>query len=173
MILNACVIQVPNFQFQSFLPLCVKMLGYTPSKKADAAGLKDQPHLLSTLAAFENQEAVAGVRNAHLIYDIVPYSCLLVAYEQDMIFVLEGLSGMPFILNDTTARGIQIALVTGTLQQWRTSVTRWCRADQDKDMRSAFDKIYVAFQQIGLADAFGRGKKDLGDETFILLEGPR
>ncbi len=173
MILNACVIQVPNYQFQVFLPLCIKMLGYTPSKKADAAGLKDQPHLLSTLAAFKFQDASAGVRNAGLIYDIVPYSCLIVAYEQDMPFVLEGLSGMPFIVVDTTARDVQVALVTGTLQQWRTVVTRWCRVDQDKDMRAAFDKIYVAFQQIGLAEAFGRGKKDLGDETFVLLEGPR
>lgn len=173
MILNACVIQVPNYQFPVFLPLCMKMLGYTPSKKADAAGLKDQSHLLSSLAAFKDQDASPGVKNAHLIYDIVPYSCLIVAYEQDMPFIVEGLSGMTFVIVNTTAHDVQAAIVTGTLQQWRMSVARWCRTDQDKDMRAAFDKIYVAFQQIGLADAFGKGKKDLGDETFILLEGPR
>lgn len=173
MILNVCVIQTPNYQLPTFLSLCLKMLGYSPAKKADAAGLKDQSHLLSTLAAFKDESVIPGVKNAHIIYDIVPYSCLLVAYEQDMLFLLECLPGMPFTVVDTTARGVQAAIVTGTLQQWRSTVNRWCKAEQNKDIREAFNKVYQAFQQIGLAEVFAQTRKDLHDNTFALIEVTR
>jgi hypothetical protein len=83
--------------------------------------------------------------------------------------ILEVLNGMPFALTETKVRGVQALLAVGTFHHWRFSVLRGCRQDQPEFIRVCFDKVYMQFQGLGLADAFGKlTKKTLRDKTFYL-----
>ena len=164
---SAAIIQIPQLDSPLFLSLCVDMLGYTPARAADAAGLEGVTHLLACYASFRHQDAIPSVRASFDIYELLSFGCLFVADDWDIRDLLE-IANLPFALTDTRVRGIQAAIVSGNLRQWRAAILRGCRADQPVMLRACYDKLYLCFSDIGLADVFGRGRKDLGDGTFLL-----
>lgn len=163
---SAVIVLQPQFNQGLFLTLCKEMLGESPSRIADANGLKGLPHLLSVLKEFSGdaQEDVHG---------LITFGCLLASDERDTPLLLEVMSGMQFALTETIVRGIQAILVTGTLHQWIQAVARGCRQDQTTAVRMCFDKIYVCFCQQGLAALFTGTKHDLPDHTFYLTSDKR
>jgi len=166
---EALILLVPSMNTASFLTLANEMLGYSPARTADAAGVRDQTHLLACLSAFRNQSTVPSVKAARDIYDLVSYASLFVADERDMPTILETLGGMPFALTNTKVRGIQTAIASGTLRDWKIAILRGCRADQPDYVRQVFDKIYMQFCDLGLSDAFAiKTRKMLSDKTFTL-----
>jgi hypothetical protein len=163
------LISKPQFDLSTILALSNEMLGYSPARAADAAGLKDQPHLMACLAAFRDKHATATVRGSRDVYDLLHFGFLFASDMEDMAPILEILGGMPFALTDTRVRGIQAAIVVGTFYHWRLAVLRGCRSDQPDFIRVCFDKVFNLFQGIGLADAFGKlTKKQMPDRTFYL-----
>ncbi len=163
---SAILIIQPQLNQGVFLTLCTDMLGQSPARKADAAGLKGIPHLISTLAEFnENPESD--------VYDLLHFGCLIASDERDMPAILEAASGMSFALTDTVLRGAQAIIVTGTLRQWMRAVTKGCRKDQTTAVRFCYDKVYMNFCHLGLAQIFTGVKRDLPDHTFYLTEEKR
>jgi hypothetical protein len=156
-----------------FAPLCREMLGYSPVRKADSVTLKEIPHLMVTLAGFKNKDIAPNVKATTDVYDLLHFGCLFAADERDMTAILEIVSGMPFAFTETLARGIQAILVDGSIRQWRRAILRGCRTDQTTQTRCAFNALYTAFGQLGLADVFGASKRDAKDHTFLLLTDER
>ncbi len=166
---DVLLISKPQFDVSTILALSNEMLGYSPARAADAANLKDQPHLLACLAAFRDKQAPATIRGCRDVYDLLHYGFLIAADDTEMPLILEVLGGMPFALTETRVRGIQALIVVGTLHRWRYAVLRGCRQDQPEAIRFCFDKVFVQFQNIGLSDAFGKlTKKQMPDRTFYL-----
>lgn len=143
------------------------MLGYTPARAADAAGLKDVAHLLACYSSFRDKDTAPTVKASFDIYELLSFGCLFAADDRDMGDLLE-IANLPFALTETRIRGIQAAIVAGNLRQWRVAILRGCRADQPLMVRACYDKLYLCFSDLGLADVFGHGRKDLGDGTFLL-----
>lgn len=164
---SAVIIQTPQLDPPVFLSLCADMLGYTPARAADAAGLTGVLHLLACYTAFRDQHAKPTVKAGFDIYELLSFGTLFVADDRDMGDLLE-IAGLPFILTETRIRGIQSAIVSGNLRQWRVAILRGCQANQSTLIRACYDKLYLAFADLGLADAFGHRRKDLGDGTFLL-----
>lgn len=168
---TALLLLVPTMNTPAFLSLSNEMLGYSPGRAADAVGLKNQQHLLACLASFRNKTAGTTVKAAKDMFDLVSYGCLFAADEIDMAYLLETLGGMPFAVVETRVRGVQSAIASGTLREWKTAVMRGCRQDQPQYVRRTFGKIYTQFCTIGLAEAFPvKNKKSLPDQTFSLEE---
>ena len=166
---DVILISKPNFDMPAFLSLASEMLGRSLSRNADAANLKDQPHLLACLAAFRDPQAGVSIKSCRDVYDLLHYGCLIASDEQDMSLILEILGGMPFALVETKMRSVQAAIIVGTFHRWKYAVLRGCRQDQPDSVRVCFDKIYLQFQNLGLSDAFGRlTKRTLPDRTFYL-----
>ena len=173
MIPSATIISQPQFDLTTILSLSDEMLGYSPARAADTANLTGQSHLLACLASFRDKDSKPSVKGSKDVYDLLYFGFLVAADEHDMTLILEVVSGMSFALTETRVRGIQAAIMVGTFHRWREAVLRGCRQDQPEYIRICFDKIYIHFQTLGLADAFGRlTKKHLPDRTFF-LEGPK
>jgi hypothetical protein len=168
---DALLLLLPTMNTPSFLTLANEMLGYSPARAADSAGLKNQQHLLACLAAFRNQKLPATVKAAKDVYDLLNYGCLFASDDIDMAVILEVLCGMPFALTETKLRGVQAAIAVGSLRDWRTAIVRGCRQDQPEFVRRVYDKLYTQFCNAGLTDVFAvKSRRTLPDNTFTLEE---
>jgi hypothetical protein len=53
--------------------------------------------------------------------------------------------GMPFVVEDTTERGVQLAIITGTLQQWRDAVKSGSARERERTVRAFFNHLMGFF----------------------------
>ena len=51
------------------------------------------------------------------------FSVYVAADDCDMLDILQSSAGMPFVMANTMANNVKIAVITGTLAQWRDAVT--------------------------------------------------
>jgi hypothetical protein len=171
---EAVMIQTPQVDNRVFLGYTKKMLGYAIARAADQKqpSLAPDAHHLACIAAFKHKEAEATVAESMPYLEMLHYGFLLMADERDMQEILEATHGMPFVVVETMMRGMQAALVTGSLRTWRTAVRLGCQTNTSQAVRECFDKVYMAFTKIGLKAFFGQlTRRELPDHTF-LLEGP-
>ena len=158
------------------------MTSENPIVKDLVIPLKDFPHLnehrnlhdaekfLSCLAAMKTQDAQVGL-SPHLLTHVT-FSVLLAAAERDMQDILECCSGMPFVIADTVARGVQAAVVTGTLAQWRDAVISGCQHSVEVTVRALFNKILNLFEAVNLNVWRDCNRKPAG-QTFLLEDHRR
>jgi len=169
---EAILIQQPAIDFSKFIGLSLTMLGYSPASKADASQrpLSDAERFLSCLAAMKDEHAPVNL-SPHLLTH-VSFSVLLVAGERDMLDILEYCSTMPFVATDTIARGVQTAVVTGTLAQWRDAVISGCQPDVEVGVRILFNKILAIFESANL-NVWTDCKRRTAQDKTLLLEDHR
>lgn len=154
----------------SFLAISNKLLGYNPASKADAAtpSLKPTPHELACLLGFKDQHTSLNLKLTEPFHDMYSFGFLIAADERDLPEILE-VGNMSFVIQDTTMRGVQVALIVGTFRQWQNAIKRACKPDADQVVRLCFDKVYLKFEVEGLLKAFDMGKtRKLPDQTFYL-----
>jgi hypothetical protein len=154
------IIQESEFN-ENFLTACYEVLGYSVAHKADVKGLTGISRNLACLTAFRSKES----NNHQEIYDLLSVGCLILAEENDLPDILE-ISAMPFALTETKLRGINAAIVSGTLRKWKIAISRGCRQDVKSHVRMCYDALYLQFRSLGLD--FNKTQKYLNDNTFLL-----
>jgi len=169
----AVLVQQPAIDFAKFLSASREMFGYSPAASSDASHkqLSDSERFLSCLAAMKDRNAPVSLP-PHLLTH-VSFSVLLVADERDILDVMEYCSSMPFTTAETVVRGIDAALVTGTLAQWKNAVVAGCSPDVEPSVRYLFNKMLGLFEAANLnvwGDCIKKGSRD--QHTF-LLEAPK
>jgi hypothetical protein len=115
---NFLLVQVPTPDFNKLLTVSQQALGYNAAEAVDSNPVirTDAERFLSCLAAMQDQHAQPGFAS-HLL-NHVAFSVLVAADERDMLAIVE-IGQMPFVVVDTCARGVQLAVMSGTLAQWK------------------------------------------------------
>ena len=115
---NFLLIQVPTPDFNKLLTVSQQALGYNAAEAVDSNPVirSEAERFISCLAAMQDQHAQPGFA-AHLL-NHVAFSVLVAADERDMLAIVET-GQMPFVTVDTCARGVQLAVMSGTLAQWK------------------------------------------------------
>lgn len=169
---DAVLIQVPSIDFRTFVGLSNKALGRSPCAAADASRryLSDAERFLSCLAAMRDEKAPVGLP-PHLLKH-VSFSAFIGADERDMLEILQ-VASMPFVVTETIARGVQIAVVTGTLDQWRDAVISGCAKGVPTPVRHCFNKLHGLFTAAGLKVWPDYSPRPGPDQTYLLLEDKR
>jgi hypothetical protein len=85
-----------------------------------------------------------------------------------MLDILQCAAGMPFVINDTISRGIQVAVITGTLAQWRDAVKSGSSPGVEVPVRQCFNKIHFLFESAGLKVWSDCRERPAPDQTFYL-----
>jgi len=170
---DAVLIQVPSIDFRTFVGLSHKVLGRSPAASSDACRreLSDAERFLSCLAAMRDEHAPAGL-SPHLLAH-VSFSAFIGANERDMLDILQLCAGMPFVVVETVLRGVQAAVVTGTLSQWRDAVVSGCGKGVESSVRHCFNKLYGLFTAAGLNVWSDFQTRQAPDQTFLLLDDKR
>jgi hypothetical protein len=165
---NAILIQQPSIDFARFLAASHQMLGYSPGGIADASGrnLHDAEKFLSCLSALKDPNAPVGLP-PHLLTH-VSFSVLVAADERDMQDILECCSGLPFVIADTLVRGVQVAVVTGTLAAWRDAVISGCQHAVEPSVRALFNTVLGLFEAVNLNVWTDCERRPATGTTFLL-----
>lgn len=166
------LILLTKMDLSHFLPLSREMLGYSPAKAADGVTvpLQEMAHQLACVAAFKDEHAAPSVNTAIPYLNLFHAGFLFAADERDMIEILE-IAAMPFTLVETLSRGIDAAIISGSLAQWRDAVKIAChpKTQLSSGARYAFNSIYKALCKIGLKDIFDDLQvSEQQDHTFLL-----
>ena len=165
-----CVlIQRPDVDFGAFLSLSRDALGYSPADASDgtARELSDAERFLSCLAAMRDEKA--PVRLAPALLNHVSFSVMIVADERDALDIFQA-AGMPFVVVETVRRGILLAVMTGTLAQWRDAVMHGTSLDQEINVRACYCKLMVLFEQAGLGHVWDRYTRKASPDRLFYLE---
>jgi hypothetical protein len=166
------LINRPAIDFGVFTGVSHKVLGYNLASASAGAhrSVSDAERFLSCLAAMRDPKAAAGLPPKLLAH--VSFSVLVVADERDVFDILEC-AAMPFVAADTLARGVQEAVVTGTLNQWRDAVKSGSSPDVETTVRGCFNKVYSLFCNEGLNVWTDFHTRTAPDHVTFLLEDKR
>ena len=165
-----CVlIQRPDVDFDAFLGLSREALGYSPASGCDASAreLTDAERFLSCLAALRTEKAEVSLAPALLNH--VSFSAMIVADERDALDIFQA-AGMPFVVVETVRRGILLAVMTGTLAQWRDAVMHGTVLDQEVNVRACYCKLMALFEQAGLGHVWDRYTRKASPDRLFYLE---
>ena len=170
---DCVLVSAPSIDFRTFIGLSHKVLGRSPASLSDACRreLSDAERFLSCLAAMRDERAPVGL-SPHLLTH-VSFSAFIGADERDMLEILQLCAGMPFVAVETIVRGVQAAVVTGTLSQWKDAVVSGCAKSVPTPVRHCFNKLHGLFTAAGLNVWRDYTPRSTPDQTFLLLEDKR
>lgn len=168
------LILLTRMDLSQSLPIMREMLGYSPAKAADAVTipLSEVVHQLACIAAFKDEQAAPSVRAAVSHLNLFHAGFLIAADERDIVEILE-IAAMPFTCTETMARGIDAAVISGSLARWRDAVKLACHSKTraSRGARYVFNAVYKILCKQGLKDMFnGLQVTEQSDQTFLLEE---
>lgn len=144
----------PAIDFTTFTNLSEKVLGFNPAGRANRSviNFSDAERFISSLAAYRDPDSQPGISpGTPTLLNMLAYGVQVVAEERDMMDILETASGMPFVIADTTVRGIMVAVICGTLAQWRDAVKTGTDGQLEHNVRACFCNIKGLFDHEGLS----------------------
>jgi len=166
---EAVLITQPVIDFTTLLSLTHHALGYNIAGAADASHrqLADAEKFLSCLAALKEED---GAITPNLLSH-VSFSVLVIADERDLLDILERTSGMSFVRAETTAPNVNLAVLTGTLAQWRDAVAAGTSEVTPPTVRTCYSKILLLFDRAGLTSVWNNfERRTAPDRSGFLLE---
>jgi hypothetical protein len=166
---EAVLITVPAIDFSTLLGLTHQALGYNIAGVADSSHRKmvDAEKFLSCLAAFKQEY---GEITPNLLSH-VSFSVLVIAEERDLLDILERTSSMSFVRAETTAPNVNVAVLTGTLAQWRDAVASGTQEITPPTVRTCYSKILLLFDRAGLTSVWSNfERRTAPDRSGFLLE---
>lgn len=169
---GVAIIITPKLDLNTLLPLGRELLGYALAKAADGATLSEIAHQLACISAFKDEYTPPTVRAAIPYLNLFHVGFFVAADERDMVEILET-AGMPFTLKETLARGIDAAIISGSLAQWRDAVKLAChpKTQLSRGARYAFNVVYKILCKEGLKEIFNDLQvSEQQDHTFLLEE---
>ena len=85
-----------------------------------------------------------------------------------MLDILQVSAGMPFVVTETVIRGTQLAVLTGTLAQWRDAVKSGSARESEFNIRAFYNRVMALFETAGLNVWKDFENHPLQDQTFYL-----
>lgn len=160
---DCILITVPQVDFDQFLTVCHKATGRSLSSVADSSHreLAESEKFLSCLGALQ------GDSNLRLLGH-VSFSVLVWGDERDLLDVF-AVGGMQFVVGDTITRGVQIAVMSGTLAQWRDAIASGLNQGVTPSVRHIFTQMLARFEQVGLSGVW-KDYSRRNDKVGLYLE---
>jgi hypothetical protein len=90
-----------------------------------------------------------------------------------MMDVLECAAGMSFVTAETTLRGVLLAIITGTLAQWKAAVIAGSGPDIEPPVRFVFNRLHGLFKDEQLDVWSDFRQRPAHDQITFLLEDKR
>lgn len=160
----------PAVEFNTLLATCNEAFDHSVTTGIDSTekNLSTSEKFISILSYMRDPNASVGLIPNLLTH--VSFSVLTVADDMDILDILEACSGMAFTYAPTKHRSILMAVITGTVQQWRDAVVTGTK-HQQATIRSAFNQIHNLFVEAGLYAAWNDYvQKPQDDGTYKLIE---
>jgi hypothetical protein len=171
---SVVLIARPAIDFDTFLTISHRLLGYSVAAKVDQSRLEhsDTERFITCLAALNDPNAAVGLPPNLL--NFAAFSILVVADERDLLDIVEAAGSIPVRLAETVQRGVMMAVLHGTLAQWRDAVKSGCDPAAEHNVRACFCQIMGLFEKMNLGHLWKDSLvKPLQDNTFFLEDKRR
>ena len=173
---DVVLIQIPAVDFRVFLGVVEEATGADLAAKSpgrrDVSPEAKFLDCLALLRAGLRGDATCREWPRHLFAHL-SFSALIGAEEGDLGDVLELCTGMAYTTADTKMRGVRIAVVTGTLAQWREAVIAGCSESQPTSVRHCFNCLHTLFVRRDLDVWSDYQPRAARDQTFLLSDKRR
>lgn len=156
-----------------YLTMMQKATGISLTRSLDRANMP-----ADNLAAFivtlnelkgDVDSALDALRNSGPFLHHLSVSFVVIAESQTMRDLLEGVD-LHVTIGETLKSGVEIAVVSGNLSQWRNAVIDGCSEGTSYGLRALMGKCMLYFEQAGLHHLWAFFKKTtMHDSTFKLL----
>ena len=166
---EAVLITTPAIDFNTLLGLTHEALGYSVASAADSSHRKmvDAEKFLSCLAGFIEED---GEITPNLLSH-VSFSILVIADEHDLFDIVNRTSGMSCVRAETKIPNVNVAVLTGTLSQWRDAVASGTDQATPPTVRTCYSKILLLFDRAGLTSVWSNFERNMApDRSGFLLE---
>jgi hypothetical protein len=166
---EAVLITGPAIDFAALLSLTNEALGYNVASAVDSSHRKmvDAEKFLTCLAAFKEED---GEITPNLLLH-VSFSVLVIADERDLLEILDRTSGFAYVRAETQVPNVNLAVLTGTLAQWRDAVASGTDEAVPPTVRTCFSKILLLFDRAGLTSVWSKYDRTTSpDRSGFLLE---
>ena len=158
-------LSITQVEWGTFVNVCRDHLGYSPTRGIDAChlDLKDPAAYLGCLD-MENHPLVS-LRHEGPQHDHVSMSFIMVLDDEGLLLVV----GTPLKVLYKTHHRRHVAIVTGTMEQWKRTIVYACRVDAPRERRLIMNQVLRYFEQGGFREVFSTySKHEQVDGTFIL-----
>ena len=164
--MNTVIIKRPSIDFHTFLDVANSALGYSPAVSSDSSKrkLSDAERFISYLAAIRDSDAKAGFIDSLLAH--LSYSVLLAAPEKEILGIISYLDGASFVVTETVISGVSLAVITGSLLQWKNAIADGLAAKSSG--RRCYNELYNLFIDERL-NVWSDYKKGSGRDGLLLL----
>ena len=153
-----------------FLKTSKDVLGTTISKSIDSQGLQpgSVASFIYTLSEFKTGDKQTNLlENPGHILQHIYYQFLIICDDSTLRSLMEE-SNLNFVITESPNH-TWLSVVSGTLEEWRTTIINHCSVTSSFDIRLLCDKIILAFDGEGIKKLFGDTRRlGLPDKTFAL-----
>lgn len=149
------------FDMNTFLPIARQAVGHGVSARADSEVIGTEAH---------NMMCVAGLVDGELedVDQLYSAAYMIASDERDMPDIIQT-AGMPHIWVDSQTRGIRVAILAGSIPEWRDAIRRGCSARTAIEVRKVFNRVATDLTQRSLDGILGKTvKRTQSDGTFLL-----
>lgn len=91
---------------------------------------------------------------------------LVIADERDLLD--NETSGMTFVRADTNVPNVNLAVITGTLAQWRDAVAAGTSEATPPTVRTCYSKILLLFDRAGLTSVWSNFERHTAPDHSVL-----
>lgn len=166
------LIQQPAIPLGNLVGACSQIFDHNVAEAVDCdlRRLSDAERFLSILDAMRRSGAPVGLPSDLLEHVI--FSTLVIALSWDMLEMFNICSGLQTVLTETKQRDVVVAVITGTLRQWRDAIANGCSELQQPTIRAGFNQIHSLFVGHGLGAIWKdfQQRQSSDHQTFFLLE---
>ena len=175
MIPEILLIDAPSPIWSSYLAACEKGLGFSPADIVDKSGRKwgDYAKYLISISVLGGDagDAVSLIQSACSYGSHLHFS-FLVRADYPTLFSVMSKTKLKVTCN-MAVDGTVLAVISGTLLDWKTATLDCCQEKQPFTLRLLFDKVYLLFEKLGLVEYWSDCKtKAHTDKTFLLEYNP-
>jgi len=162
----------PAIDFTTLLGITHEALRRNIASAADASHrrLSLSEKYLTCLASLRNEETTS-ISNS---LSHVSFGVLVIADDRSLLDILQQTLGMSFVQAETVAPGMNMAVLTGTLEQWRDAVAAGTDRTASPAVRTCYSKILLLFDHAGLTAIWSDyDRSTLPNRSGFLLEPRR
>ena len=162
------LVQFSNLDLGKLLPVGRKAFDRNLAEPADKAGFEPPLKHMLCIAAIKDRTLRASAKA------VVPYlnmfhAGFLIAMDEMYAAEVLELAGLPCVMEESeTTRGMMFAIISGSLEQWKSVLLRGCSQVASFEARTIFNKIFSEFKRIGISPAFETKQDTSQDGTFYL-----
>jgi len=171
-------ITLSNFAWTEFLKDAADLCGHSPIHGIDSYSYKlsNYARLISVLGEFRSGEKCDPKQTLYSAGDLLSHLHFgfLIDGSANLIYQIMELTDLKIISTRSKEKNGRVAVVSGTLKQWRDAIINILNADKsvkrNQDLRWAFSQCLDFFFRLGLQDIWHNYRQQSHKNQIYLLE---